>query len=189
MKVGLFFGSFNPIHIGHLVIANYMAENTDLDSVWLVVSPHNPLKDQRSLLHGPDRLEMVRLAIGDHDKLQACDVEFTLPLPSFTVDTLAYMEEKWPAHQWVLIMGSDTVNTLPKWKNHEVLTRRYDVYAYPRAKVELAYRFPRLHQLPTPIMEISASFIRQSLAQGKSVRYFVPDAVLAHIYKWGYYGA
>ena len=188
MKVGLFFGSFNPIHIGHLIIGNYMAENTDLDEVWFMITPQNPLKNQRSLLNEYDRLEMVRLAVDDNPRLKASDFEFYLPRPSFTIDTLAHLKEKYPEKEFVLIMGLDTVNTLPKWKNGERLKSNYKIYAYPRAKVEQKVDFENLTIVrDTPIMEISASFIRRSIKNARSVRYFVPDAVLAFLEKWNCY--
>jgi len=187
MKIGLFFGSFNPIHVGHLIIANYMAENTDLEQVWFVVTPHNPLKNQRGLLNEYDRLEMVNLAIAGNEKLKASDFEFYLPRPSFTIDTLIRLEEKHPEHEFAIIMGSDTVNTFPKWKNHEILIEKYQVYVYPRPNYELKFTFPNLQLCETPIMEISASFIRRSIKNGKSIKYFVPDTVLAFLEKWGYY--
>ena len=187
MKVGLFFGSFNPVHIGHMIIANYMAENTDLDEVWFVVTPQNPLKNRRQLLNEYDRLEMVNLAIDQHPKLRASDIEFNLPRPSFTVNTLAHLKEKHPGYSFALIMGTDTVNTLPKWKNADVITNDYEIYAYPRPNAELKNPPTNVKVCETPIMEISASFIRRSIKNGKSVRYFLPDKVLEFIDKWGYY--
>lgn len=187
MKVGLFFGSFNPIHIGHLIIANYMAEHTDLDQVWFMVTPQNPLKNQRNLLNEYDRLEMVNLAIEDNEKLKASDFEFYLPRPSFTIDTLIHLKEKHPENEYVLIMGTDTVNTLPKWKNHEVLIESNAIYAYPRVGHDVKFMFENLSVYETPIMEISASFIRRNIKKGKSIRYFVPDKVVAFLDKWGYY--
>ncbi|MBI1185228.1 nicotinate-nucleotide adenylyltransferase [bacterium] len=187
MKIGLFFGSFNPIHMGHLMIAGYMAENTDLDQVWFMVTPQNPLKNQRNLLNEYDRLEMVNLAIAGNDKLRASDFEFYLPRPSFTIDTLVRLKEAYSNHEFVLIMGSDTVNTLPKWKNHEVLIDNYAVYAYPRVNSPVNFEFDNLTVFETPIMEISATFIRRSLQNGRSIRYFVPESVRQFLEKWGYY--
>jgi len=188
MKVGLFFGSFNPIHIGHLIIANYMANNSDLDEVWFMVTPQNPLKNQRSLLNEYDRLEMVRIAIGDNPKLRASDFEFNLPRPSFTIDTLVRLKEKHPDYQFALIMGSDTINTLPKWKNYEEIISNYEVYAYPRPEADITLKFNNLRVMEnTPVMKISASFIRRSIRNKRSIQYMVPHGVFEYINKWGYY--
>ena len=164
-----------------------MAENTDLDQVWFVVTPQNPLKNRRQLLNEYDRLELVRLATDGNDKLRANDIEFNLPRPSFTVDTLAHLKEKYPNNEFVLIMGTDTVKTLPKWKNVEVILQNYQIYAYPRAKVELINPPTNVVVCDTPIMEISASFIRRSIKNGRSVRYYLPDLVYEYVEKWGYY--
>lgn len=183
MKVGLFFGSFNPIHIGHLIIANYMATQTDLDKVWLVVSPHNPLKPKASLARDYDRLHLVRLGIGDNPLLEASSVEFHLPRPSYTVDTLTYLWEKYPEREFALIMGGDNLATLHQWKNYEVLLERCDIYVYRRPFVEmgpLAQR-PRVHLCEAPILDISSTYIRECLRSGKSVRYLVPDAVREYL--------
>ena len=137
MKTGLFFGSFNPVHIGHLIIANFMATHTDLKEVWLVVSPQNPLKDKKSLAPERERLHMLRMAIDDNPKLKASDIEFKLPRPSFTIDTLTYLDEKYPKKDFVLIMGSDNLETLHKWKNYENLLRKYCIYIYNRPGYEI----------------------------------------------------
>jgi len=188
MKVGLFFGSFNPVHVGHMIIANYMVENTDLEEVWLMVTPQNPHKNQRNLLNEYDRLEMVNLAIKNNPKLRASDFEFNLPRPSFTIDTLAHLKEKYPSHEFALIMGTDTVNTLPKWKNYEEIVNGYKVYAYPRPKADISFEFDNLNvQQDTPLMEISASFLRRSIKNRRSIRYMVSDDVAEFIDKWGYY--
>lgn len=188
MKIGLFFGSFNPVHVGHLIIGNYMAENTDLDEVWFVVTPQNPLKNQRSLLNEYERLEMVRLAVDGNPKLKASDFEFYLPRPSFTIDTLTHLKEKYPSNEFVLIMGLDTVNTLPKWKNSEQLKESNKIYAYPRAKVVQTVSFDNLTLVSdTPVMEISASFIRRSIKNGRSIRYCVPNKVLEFLEEGGAY--
>ena len=189
MKIGLFFGSFNPVHIGHLIIANYMATHTDMEQVWFVVSPQNPLKNRRNLLSEYDRLEMVNLAIEGNDKLRASDFEFALPKPSFTIDTLVRMKEKYPQHEFVLIMGSDTVNTLPKWKNHEEIINNYPVYVYPRLNKEVVFKFDKLTICQTPMMELSATFIRRCIKNNKSIAYLVPKAVEAFLTKWGYYAS
>jgi nicotinate-nucleotide adenylyltransferase len=183
MKIGLFFGSFNPIHAGHLIIANYMATYTGLDQVWLVVSPHNPLKEKESLVHTYDRLEMVRLAIDDTENLRVCDVEFQLPQPSYTIDTLTHLKAKYPEHNFNLIMGSDNLASLKKWKNYEILLRDYHIMVYPRRGTELPElaTHPSVSITETPIMELSATFIRQAIKDKKSIRFFVPDSVIEFI--------
>ncbi len=172
MKVGLFFGSFNPIHIGHLVIANHMVEFTDLDEVWFVVSPHNPHKKRKSLLNDYHRLEMVRIAIGNHYKLRASDIEFSLPQPSYTIDTLTYLEEKYPKHTFSLIMGMDNLETLHKWKNHEMILQNHEIFVYPRigSKGEKLIKHPKVHLIKdVPVMQISATFIRKAIKAGKNI--------------------
>lgn len=179
MKIGLFFGSFNPIHTGHLIIANYMANYTDLDQVWLVVSPHNPHKQKSDLISSYDRLEMVRLATENAQNIRVSDVEFQLPQPSYTVDTLAHLNQRYPEHEFSLIMGSDNLVSLPKWKNYEVLLRDYRIFVYPRpgtSETELS-KHPSVVLTDTPLMEISATFIRKAIQEKKNVKYFVPDAV------------
>ena len=183
MKIGLFFGSFNPIHIGHLVIANFMATQTDLDRVWFVVSPHNPLKPKKTLARDHDRLHLVRLGIGDNPKLQASNVEFDLPKPSYTIDTLAFLKEKYPAHEFALIMGGDNLASLHLWKNYHQILEGYDIYVYKRPSFdpgELASH-PRVRLYEAPLLDISATYIRDCLRAGKSVRYLVPDAVLEYL--------
>lgn len=190
MKTGLFFGSFNPIHVGHLIIGSYLIDFTDLDEVWYVVSPHNPLKDKASLLNEYERLEMVRIATEDEPRLKASDIEFTLSKPSYTIHTLLHLQEKYPGRQWVLIMGADTVPTLPKWKNYEQLMSNYDIYIYPRPDYILDENsLPGNMKLiaDVPIMEISASHIRNAIRQKKSVRYMLTEKVFQYIDKWGLY--
>jgi nicotinate-nucleotide adenylyltransferase len=183
MKIGLFFGSFNPIHIGHLIIANYMAENTDLDKVWLIVSPHNPLKKRDTLADDNDRLHLVELAIADNPNLEACDIEFELEKPSYTVHTLAYLKEQNPDDEFVLIMGGDNLATLHKWKNYEYILANYQIYVYRRPHYDLGelerHHAVRLFEVPS--MEISSTFIRSLIRQQKSIRYLVPDAVADEI--------
>ncbi|MEQ1746043.1 MAG: nicotinate (nicotinamide) nucleotide adenylyltransferase [Saprospiraceae bacterium] len=183
MKIGLFFGSFNPIHIGHLIIANYMATQTDLDRVWLVVSPQNPLKPKKTLARDHDRLHLVRLGIGDNPRLQASNVEFALPKPSYTVDTLAHLREKHPERTFALIMGGDNLATLHLWKNHETLLANHDIYVYQRPGADLsAYaEHPRVYICQAPMLDISATYIRECLRTGKSVRYLVPDPVFEYL--------
>lgn len=188
-KIGLFFGSFNPIHIGHLILANYMANHTDLDEVWLVVSPQNPLKKSKGLADMYDRLEMAHLGIGDSEKLRASDIEFQLSKPSYTVNTLVYLEEKYPEYAFSLIMGGDNLRNLHKWKNYEILLRDHEIYVYPRPGYDPGKfaEHPSVHLTDTPHMEISSTFIRQSLKNGKSIRYLVPDAVIDFIESKGLY--
>ncbi len=183
MKIGLFFGSFNPIHIGHLIIANFMATQTDLARVWFVVSPHNPLKSKDSLAPDRDRLHLVELAIGDNDLLRSSDVEFRLPKPSYTVDTLVYLREKYPQHEFALIMGGDNLATLSKWKNYEQILLQHDIYVYRRPNFSLgAYEMhERVRLFEAPLMDISATYVRQCLRKGRSVRYLLPDAVWKYL--------
>ena len=187
--VGLFFGSFNPIHAGHLIIANYMANHTALDEVWLIVSPHNPLKKKSSLANSFDRLEMVVLAVGDAKGLQVSQVEFALPQPSYTIDTLTHLQEQYPDYIFTLIMGSDNLHSFHKWKNAEVILRDFQIAVYPRPGFlghELG-EHPSVTITDTPLMELSSTFIRQAVKEGKSIRFFVPDAVLEFIDKKGLY--
>lgn len=183
MKIGLLFGSFNPIHIGHLIIANYMANHTDLDKVWLVVSPQNPLKKYGDLINTYDRLEMAKLATDNSKNISVSDVELRLPQPSYTIDTLAHLKEKYPEHEFAIIMGSDNLGTLHKWKNYKLILRDYKIYVYPRPGHENAEfaSHPSVTITMTPLMELSASFIRKSLSEKKNVQYFVPDQVLDFI--------
>jgi len=183
MKVGLFFGSFNPVHTGHLIIASYLASFTDLDQVWMVVSPHNPFKDKRKLTNMYDRLEMTRLATEHAEHLKVSDIEFGLPQPSYTVDTLAYLQEKYPGREFSLIMGADNLASLKKWKNHEVLLANHKIYVYPRPGYDISEwkDHPSIEITDTPNMEISSTFIRKAIKENKNVQFFVPDAVLEFI--------
>ncbi|MEK7253664.1 MAG: nicotinate (nicotinamide) nucleotide adenylyltransferase [Bacteroidota bacterium] len=183
MKVGLFFGSFNPVHTGHMIIANFMATQTDLDQVWLVVSPQNPLKPKEGMLRDYDRLHLVQLAIGDNGRLRASNVEFSLPKPSYTIDTLVYLGEKHPDKKFVLIMGGDNLATLRKWKNYELILRDYEIYLYKRPKYELGElaNHPNVRHFDAPLLDISATYIRQCRQAGKSVQYLVPDAVFEYL--------
>ena len=183
IKTGLFFGSFNPVHVGHMIIANHMVEHTDLKEVWLIVSPHNPHKERKTLARDHDRLHLVHLAIGDNYKLRASDIEFSLPKPSYTVDTLAYLREKYPNRQFSLIMGGDNLQTLPKWKNYQVILDHHDIYVYNRPgydKSRLAER-NTIHYVEAPLLDLSASFIRQLIRDKKSVQYLVPDDVFDYL--------
>lgn len=190
MKTGLFFGSFNPIHTGHLIIANYMATQTGLDRVWLVVSPQNPLKPKKTLARDYDRLHLVQLGIGDNPLLEASNIEFKLPKPSYTVDTMAYLREKYPDREFALIMGGDNLATLHQWKNYQWLLENYDIYVYKRPAYDLGElaQHPRVRICEAPLLEISATYIRECLRLGQSVRYLVPDAVwqeleTSHLYR------
>lgn len=179
MKIGLFFGSFNPIHVGHLIIANTMATATDLEQVWFVVSPQNPFKKNKSLLHEFDRLDLVERAIVDNARLKATDFEFHLPKPSYTIDTLIRMLEKFPQHEFKLIMGEDNLAQFTNWKNHEQILEHVGLYVYPRPNAE-AHTFDshsRVTFVAAPLLDISATFIRETLRSGRSIRYLVPDVV------------
>jgi len=190
MRIGLYFGSFNPIHHGHLIIANYILENTGLDQVWFVVSPQNPLKPSSSLLNEYHRLFLVQAAIEGENNLKASDIEFKLPKPSYTVDTLAYLQEKYPAHEFSIIMGSDSFQNLPKWKNYHWLLQHYPVYVYKRPAHEVLPSFEdakKIIVLDAPLLPISATGIRKNIKAGKSIRYLVPDAVREEIERNGYY--
>ncbi|WP_026063433.1 nicotinate (nicotinamide) nucleotide adenylyltransferase [Pedobacter arcticus] len=189
MKIGLLFGSFNPIHTGHLIIASYLANHTALDKVWLVVSPHNPLKEKKDLIQVYDRLEMAKLATEDAENIMVSDIELKLPQPSYTIDTLTHLRELYPEHEFTLIMGSDNLKSLKKWKNYELILRDYKIYVYPRPgyeNSELASH-PYVTITETPLMELSSTFIRKSISAEKSVKYFLPDEVIAFIESKGLY--
>ena len=183
MKVGLFFGSFNPVHTGHMIIAHYMAEYTDLEQVWIIVSPQNPFKKKDTLANDYDRLHLVHLAIGDHLHLRASNIEFILPKPSYTIDTLTFLHEKYPEHEFCLIMGGDNLASLPKWKNYEQILAHHHIYVYSRPNIDPGplVNHPRVTMAEAPLLDISASFIRQCIRSGKSVQYMVPDAVFAYL--------
>ena len=189
MKTGLFFGSFNPIHIGHLLIANYFAEETDLDQVWFVVSPQNPFKTKNSLLDERHRLYMVNLAIEDNYKLQASNIEFHLPQPSYTIDTLAYLKEKYPDHEFILIMGSDNLLSFKKWKNYEQILKSHRIYIYTRAEEDkITYDLSGdIRFFDVPLINISSTYIRNNISMGKSVRYLVPEKVWQHLIEMNFY--
>jgi len=173
-KVGLFFGSFNPIHIGHLAIANYIVEFTELDRIWFVVTPHNPLKPKKTLLADNHRYYMVNLAVDDDRRFKASNIEFKLPQPSYTVNTLAYLKEKYPDLEFSLIMGADNILTIQKWKNYEYILQNYKIYVYPRPGYNLDnINYKNVITVNAPIMQISASFIRNAIKSGKDVRYFL----------------
>ena len=184
MRIGLFFGSFNPIHIGHLVIADVMADQTDLDEVWFVVSPLNPFKSSSSLLHEFDRLKMVELAIADNYKFRASDVEFNMPRPSYTADTLAYLSDKHPQHEFRLIIGEDNLLHFHKWKNHESILKNFGLYVYPRPQVDrtkIKVSHKNIKYVDSPMLDISATFIRNSIRNDHSVQYLLPQSVVDYI--------
>ena len=189
MKIGLFFGSFNPVHCGHMVLAGYLSEFTDLEQIWFIVSPHNPLKLKNSLLQDYHRLSLVKIAIGDNRKLKASDIEFKLPRPSYTINTLAYLFEKFPSHQFVLILGSDNLESFTKWKNYSEILDQVELYVYPRkdsAGGELI-NHPKVKKIPAPLMEISSSFIRDAIHNKKDIRYMLPEKVWEYIDEMSFY--
>ena len=185
MKIGLYFGTFNPIHIGHLIIANHMAEHSDLDQIWMVVTPHNPHKKKSSLLDDYHRLHMVHLATEDFPKIQPSDIEFKLPQPNYTVNTLAHLQEKFPQHEFSLIMGEDNLNSLHKWKNYEVILQNHDIYVYLRVNSgEIDEQFinhAKIHRIGAPVIELSSTFIRESIKKGKNVVPMLPHKVWEYV--------
>ncbi|MBS1764050.1 MAG: nicotinate-nucleotide adenylyltransferase [Bacteroidetes bacterium] len=189
MKVGLFFGSFNPVHNGHMIIANYFAEFSDLGQVWFVVSPHNPLKAAGSLLNDYQRLQLVEMAIGDYRKIRLSKIEFGLPKPSYTINTLAHLQEKFPKHEFVLIMGSDNLHTFHKWKNYEQILQYYSIYVYPRPGYDGGdfKNHPKIKFIDAPLMEISSTFIRNAIKSKKDVRFMMPEKVADYIDEMNFY--
>ena len=176
MKIGLFFGSFNPIHIGHKVIASYLVDFTDLDKVMFVVSPQNPLKQKISLLDQYHRLQIIRAEVEDNSKLEVSDIEFDMPKPSYTIDTLVRLKEKHPENDYSIIMGSDNLQNFHKWKNYEQILEDYSVYVYPRPGYEISGSHKNIHLIEgVPQMEISSSFIRKSIKEGKDISYLMPE--------------
>ncbi len=189
MKIGLFFGSFNPIHVGHLIVANTMATATDLAQVWFVVSPQNPFKQISSLLHEFDRLDLVEHAIADNNRLKASDVEFSMPRPSYTIDTLTRLQEKYPQHEFRLIMGEDNLAQFGNWKNHQAILDFYGLYVYPRPRTtESVFKaHPNVKLVQAPLLDISATFIRNSIRANRSIRYMVPEVVEEMIIRKKFY--
>jgi nicotinate-nucleotide adenylyltransferase len=183
MKIGLFFGSFNPIHMGHMIIANIMVETTDLEKVWFVVSPQNPFKPAKGLLHEFDRYDMVRAACYDNYKLEVSDIEFNLPKPSYTIHTLVHLQEKHPGKKFKVIIGEDNLVNFAKWKNHDRILEDYGLYVYPRPGTQPSELKQHLNvkMVDAPLLDISATFIRSCIKKGQSVRYLVPDPVEAMI--------
>src|ERR1700739_1424582 len=189
-KTGLFFGSFNPIHIGHLVIAEYMVEFTNLDKVWFVISPQNPLKPEKSLLSETHRLQMVRRAIEFDNRFKASTIEFDMPRPSYTINTLTHLKEKYPKQEFALIMGADNITTLHKWKNYEQLLEQFEIYVYPRKEsfdIPAYAQRPSVHITEAPVMEISSTFIRNAIKDKKDVRHMLPAQVAEYIKELHFY--
>lgn len=191
MKIGLYFGTFNPIHVGHLTIANHMAEYSDLDQIWLVVTPHNPFKKKSSLLDNHQRLEMVYRATKDYTKLKPSDIEFNLPQPNYTINTLTYLQEKHPDYEFALIMGEDNLKSFHKWKNYELILQGHHIYVYPRISegtVETQFDgHPKIHHVAAPIMELSSTFIRKSIKAGKNIRPMLPEHVWEYVDEMNFY--
>ena len=182
MNIGLYFGSFNPIHIGHLIIANHVLNETLINKIWFIVSPQNPFKESKTLLNEFDRLHLVRLATQDDNRIKCSDIEFNLPKPSYTSNTLAFLSEKYPEHQFSIIMGSDSYQNLDKWKNYETIINNYPVYVYQREGHEIKKTFDKEAViLNAPIIQISASQIREHIKSAKSIRYLVPEIVREEI--------
>ena len=200
MNIGLYFGTYNPIHVGHLIIANHMVDYTELDQVWLVVSPQNPLKNKASLLEDYHRLALVRVAIENNIKLKASNIEFDLPKPSYTIDTLTYIKEKHPEHSFSLIMGEDNLRSFHKWKNHPEILKNHSIYVYPRALTEQerleqnennkGHSFsnhPNVIKCNAPVMKVSSSFIRNAIKEKKDVRYLLSEPVHAYVVEMHFY--
>lgn len=197
-KIGLYFGTFNPIHVGHLTIANHMVEFAGLDEVWMVVTPHNPHKKKSTLLDNHHRIAMVDVALEHYPKIKSSKIEFDLPQPNYTVNTLAVLEEKYPEQQCCLIMGEDNLKSLHKWKNYEVILERYQIYVYPRiSKTEntplatlkggVSFDLPNIKLVHAPIMELSSTFIRNAIKDGKNIRPMLPQHVWEYLDEMNFY--
>ena len=185
MKIGLYFGTFNPIHVGHLIIANHMAEHAGLDQVWMVVTPHNPLKKKATLLDDHQRLQMVYLATENFSKIKPSDIEFKLPQPNYTIHTLVHLQEKFPANEFSLIMGEDNLKSFHKWKNYEAILEHHEIYVYPRISEEAENpelkNHPKIHLIDAPVVEISSTSIRHDIKKGKNVQPLLPYKVWDYI--------
>lgn len=188
-RIGLFFGSFNPIHLGHLIIANYILENTDLNKIWFIVSPQNPLKNTNDLLDDTIRLKLVRLAIKSNNKFKASDIEFKLSKPSYTINTLKYLKSKHKTKDFVLIVGEDNLDSFEKWKDYREILNDYELYVYPRtnSKANKNLNFQNIHKINAPLIEISSTYIRENIKLNKSIRYLLPEVVRKEIEKNNYY--
>ena len=191
MKIGLFFGTYNPIHVGHLVIANNIAEYSDLDQVWLVITPQSPFKTKASMLDNRQRFEMVYRATKEYQKLKPSDIEFNLPQPNYTINTLTYLQEKYPNHEFALIMGEDNLKNFHKWKNYELILQNHHLYVYPRhdedSKKSSLDNHKHIHKINAPIMELSSTFIRNSIKEGKNVRPMLPENVWHYLDEMNFY--
>jgi len=188
MKVGLFFGSFNPVHIGHMAIANFMVEFTDLQQLWFIISPHNPLKPKQSLLADYHRRTLMEIAVDNDPRYRVSDIEFSMPQPSYTIDTLAWLKEKYPGTAFVILMGSDGLPTFNKWKNYRLIEEEYQRYIYPRPGFPVnASEYKNSMQVNAPLMEISSSFIREAIGNGKNMRNFLPPKVYDYIEEMHFY--
>ena len=188
MKIGLYFGTFNPIHVGHLIIANHMAEYSDLEQIWMVVTPHNPHKQKNTLLDDYQRLYLVRLATEEYSKIKPSDIEFKLPQPNYTVNTLAHLKDHYSQHEFSLIMGEDNLKSLHKWKNYEYILENHDIYIYPRVSEAIENEagsvlqsHPRIHKVDAPIVEISSTFIRENIKNKKNIRPLLSEKVWEYV--------
>jgi len=190
-NIGLYFGTYNPIHVGHLIIANHMVEHSNLDEIWMVVTPHNPLKTKKSLLEDTHRLTMVVIAVEEYPKIKSSNIEFDLPQPNYTVHTLAHISDNFPEHTFNLIMGEDNLKSLHKWKNYELILERHHIYVYPRiseGNVENQFdQHPKIHKIAAPIVEISSSEIRAGIKMKKNVRPLLPEPVWVYIDEMNFY--
>lgn len=190
MKIGLFFGSFNPIHVGHMILANYMLEYTDLDSIQFVVSPHNPMKDKESLIEESERLKLINMALVDNEKMKASDIEFKMPKPSYTIDTLNLLQQRSQENEYVIIMGTDNLENLEKWKGYEQILSNYQIYVYCRSLSDggKLKAHPKVKMCDAHLVELSSTFIRQAIKENKDIRYLVPSlAIWNYIKRKGFY--
>ncbi|WP_223032474.1 nicotinate (nicotinamide) nucleotide adenylyltransferase [Hanstruepera marina] len=191
MKVGLYFGTFNPIHVGHLIIANHLAENSDLDQIWLVVTPQSPFKKKQSMLDNYQRLEMVYRATKDYNNLYPSDIEFNLPQPNYTINTLTYLQEKYPDKTFSLIMGEDNLKSFHKWKNYKLILDSHEIYVYPRISegtIETQFdNHESIHHINAPIIQLSSTFIRKAIKAGQNIRPMLPEHVWEYVDEMNFY--